>query len=98
MSIKTIEDCLETLVGLVDETTGQHVIDNNDYSILTSIGRQVFTGIALTDRQYEVVKSKIKNKYKHQFKSVENFDTVIMGAGVAGITLADKLSLLEKKS
>lgn len=77
MSIKTIEDCLETLVGLVDETTGQHVIDNNDYSILTSIGRQVFRGIALTDRQYEVVKSKIKNKYKHQFKSVENFDTVI---------------------
>ena len=63
MSIKTIEDCLETLVGLVDETTGQHVIDNNDYSILTSIGRQVFRGIALTDRQYEVVKSKIKNKY-----------------------------------
>jgi hypothetical protein len=38
------------------------------------------------------------NKFLPDFNSLENFDTVIMGAGVAGITLADKLSLLEKKS
>ena len=31
------------------------------------------------------------------FNSLENFDTVIIGAGAAGITLADKLSSLGKK-
>ena len=32
------------------------------------------------------------------FNSLENFDTVIIGAGAAGITLADKLSSLGKKN
>mgnify|MGYP003640838994 CR=1 FL=1 len=77
MSINTLEDCLEMLVGIADQGNGNFKILSTDYTILSSIGRQVFKGIALTDRQCDVVKSKLSDTYRIQFDTVENFDTVI---------------------
>ena len=59
MNTETIEDCLELLVGLQTAPQGQFVVRKEDYNILTSIGRQVVRGIGLTDRQYELVKTKL---------------------------------------
>ena len=50
----TVEDYLERLVGLQDDNV-KYTLDSSDISILRSIGRQVFKGIALTDRQHELV-------------------------------------------
>jgi len=77
MSIKTIEDCLEVLVGLREYPDVIYTVDTTDFTILSSIGRQVFKGVALTDRQYDVVRGKLSKKYRNQFKRVENFDTAI---------------------
>lgn len=59
MNTKTIEDCLELLVGLQNAPHGQFSVKKEDYNILTSIGRQVVRGIGLTDRQYALVKTKL---------------------------------------
>ena len=60
-----VEDCLEVLVGLQESNT-EFVLKSEDYSILTSIGRQVFRGIGLTDRQHELIKTKLA-MYKDMF-------------------------------
>jgi len=73
MSIKTIEDCLEALVGLVDITDVPFKVQSEDYTILSSIARQVFNGTAFTDRQYNVVKLKLTTSYSDQFASIDNF-------------------------
>lgn len=62
----TVEDCLECLVGLKNNFKFQ--IESSDYSILTSIARQVFKGTALTDKQYDLIKLKLKF-YEDQFLS-----------------------------
>ena len=59
MNTETIEDCLELLVGLQNAPDGQFTVKTEDYNILTSIGRQVVRGIGLTDRQHELVKTKL---------------------------------------
>lgn len=61
----TIEDCLEILVGLQDYDA-EFKVEKADKHILESIGRQVFKGIALTDRQLDLVKTKFLF-YKKQF-------------------------------
>jgi len=55
--IETVEDCLEFLVGLKGDSKVD--IDKADVHIMSSIARQVFRGIALTDKQYELVKGKV---------------------------------------
>lgn len=73
--VYTLEDLLELLVGLKGQ--GSFQIDSSDQNILQSIGRQVFRGIALTDRQYDVVKQNIL-KYKDQFSALDyNIDVAI---------------------
>lgn len=67
-SVQTIEDCLELLVGLREQS--QFQIESSDYNILTSIARQVFRGIGLTDRQHALVKEKLLS-YKSQFTALE---------------------------
>lgn len=67
-SVQTVEDCLELLVGLREQS--QFQIESSDYNILTSIARQVFRGIGLTDRQYALVKEKLLS-YKSQFTALE---------------------------
>lgn len=63
----TTEDCLELLVGLKEQASFQ--IESSDQTILRSIAKQVFGGIALTDRQYDLIKQKLI-KYKDQFLSL----------------------------
>ena len=60
----TTEDCLELFVGLREDI--EFNIDASDIGFLTSIARQIFKGIAFTDRQYTVVKEKLI-KYNDQF-------------------------------
>lgn len=64
MNLETIEDYLEVLSGLQGNTTIE--IQKTDCTIMYSIGRQVFRGKALTDRQLDVVSLKL-NDYKDQF-------------------------------
>lgn len=61
--VNSIEDLLETIVGLKDSQPIQ--IDSSDHNLLHSLGRQVVKGIGLTDRQYDLSKEKIQ-KYKDQ--------------------------------
>ena len=56
---RSIEDCIELLVGLQSDPNIIAECKPEDYKILTSIGRQVFKGIGLTDRQYALVKTKL---------------------------------------
>ena len=65
--IYTVEDLLESIAGL--STSHKMTLQRNDMTIMYSIARQVFKGVALTDRQLEVVQEKL-NTYKDQF--IEN--------------------------
>ena len=64
----TVEDSLELLVGL--RKTVSFELEKSDISFLSSIARQTFKGVALTDRQCNVVKEKLI-KYKEQFEKEE---------------------------
>lgn len=66
--IHTIEDCLEVLTGLQKHNLSFN-LDNRDSSIINSIARQTFKGIALTDKQYALAKTKLLENYKDQFES-----------------------------
>lgn len=68
----TVEDYLECLVGLQSDEV-EYTIEHSDVSILRSIGRQVFKGTALTDRQYALVKDKLIY-YQNQFTSFQISD------------------------
>jgi len=73
----SIEDCLELLVGLQEDPTKKFKVISEDYSVLTSIGRQVFKGVGLTDRQYELVKTKLlayQDMFDHNL--TESFTTL----------------------
>lgn len=63
----TTEDLLECLAGLTENKQFQLV--PSDYNLLLSLARQVFKGIGLTDRQYELAKAKLVN-YKEQFSEL----------------------------
>jgi hypothetical protein len=62
----TIEQYLMALTGASNRHRSFEVADS-DRVILTSISRQTARGIALTDRQYELVKTKLVN-YRDQFE------------------------------
>lgn len=71
----TIEDLLEAVAGLHD--TPKIKIEPNDATIVYSIARQSFNGIALTDRQFIVMKEKMQT-YRDQFIALEyDFDTAV---------------------
>jgi hypothetical protein len=74
--VSTIEDCLEILVGL--KLDYKFDLNLNDRNILSSIGRQVFRKIPLTDRQFKLVSTKILS-YKDNFDKagIVNFDEAI---------------------
>ena len=67
----TIEDSLELLVGL--KKTVSFELEKSDITFLSSIARQTFKGVALTDRQCNVVKEKLL-KYKDQFAKKEQYN------------------------
>src|SRR6056300_71637 len=65
-----IEDCLEILTGFRCYRDQEFILDTNDGTILYSITRQISRGLALTDRQKDVVVQKL-NGYKDQFDKAE---------------------------
>jgi hypothetical protein len=62
----TIEQYLIALTGL-ENAKNDFLLNDEDKAMLTSIARQLTKKIALTDRQYELVKSKLI-KYRDQFE------------------------------
>ena len=71
----TIEDFLEILAGLQGQAKIQ--IESSDATIMYSIARQVFKGIALTDRQYALAKEKMQT-YRNQFTALDyDFDRAV---------------------
>ncbi len=64
----TIEDCLEMIAGM--RADYDFKLDKTDGSITLSIAKQVFRGIALSDKQYELMKTKLV-KYSDQFKNYD---------------------------
>jgi len=67
MSSFTLEDCLELLTGLNALEGYTFALEKEDYNILTSVARQVFKGVALTDRQFDMLVRKFE-KYTMQFE------------------------------
>ena len=56
----TAESCIEILSGVHPHHDYDGVdVNNNDKHLIMSLTKQTFKGIAYTDRQYELVKSKI---------------------------------------
>lgn len=73
--IYTVEDLLESIAGLT--TSYNMTLERNDMTIMYSIARQVHKGVALTDKQLELVQEKLKT-YKDQFiKNNIDFDFAI---------------------
>lgn len=60
--LNTIENALQILSGLVPRSVNIR-IDNNESSLIKSLGRQVTRGIGLTDRQLDLAIKKIE-KYR----------------------------------
>ena len=58
--IYTVEDLLESIAGLT--TSYNMTLERNDMTIMYSIARQVHKGVALTDKQLELVQEKLKTK------------------------------------
>jgi len=74
ISEHTCEYCLSQLTGILiprpynaKETNFGYTLRTNDAKILKSIAKQLSKKIALTDRQYELVKTKLV-EYKDQFQ------------------------------
>jgi hypothetical protein len=66
--ILTIEDCIEVISGFRNDVVMEAI--STDYTIMSSIARQVSRGLALTDKQYEVCRSKLITNYKPQFDNI----------------------------
>ena len=70
MQTYPIEQCLEMMAGLQSgPVVKSFVILERDKKILVDIAKKVYKGSALTDKQYEVVKRILVNRYASQFKS-----------------------------
>lgn len=75
----TIEDCLEALLDH-SNVTDSFAIDKRDIVFLGSIRKQAAKKLGLTDRQHDVLKTKL-SKYKEEFKKIginidENLDNL----------------------
>jgi hypothetical protein len=64
----TVEECLELLVGLKEASNYKFEVYKDDSTILTSIARQVYRGVALTDRQFDLLVKKFES-YTDQFNN-----------------------------
>ena len=74
--IINIEDCLEYLAGL-RQSPVEFTIDKPDHTIMTSIARQTFRGLALTDRQSALMHEKLQ-AYRDQFINLDwDFDYAV---------------------
>ena len=74
--ILNLEDCLEHLAGM-RESPVKFTIEQTDFTIMTSIARQCFKGMALTDRQSALMKEKLQT-YRDQFVNLDwDFDYAV---------------------
>lgn len=73
--MNTVEDYLELMAGLKEGPKFE--LERADYNLVTSLARQVFKGTALTDRQYDLAKTKILY-YKDQFDNVDGIENLRM--------------------
>ena len=74
--IINLEDCLEHLAGL-RESPVEFTIEKTDHTIMTSIARQTFRGVALTDRQSALMYEKLQS-YRDQFVNLDwDFDYAV---------------------
>ena len=74
--IINLEDCLEHLTGL-RESPVKFTIEQTDFTIMTSIARQCFKGMALTDRQSALMQEKLQ-PYREQFMNLDwDFDYAV---------------------
>ena len=74
--ILNLEDCLEHLTGL-RESPVTFTIEQTDFTIMNSIARQCFKGMALTDRQFALMQEKLL-PYREQFTNLDwDFDYAV---------------------
>lgn len=74
--ILNLEDCLEHLAGLRNSPV-EFTIEKTDHTIITSIARQCFKGMALTDRQSALMHEKLQ-AYRDQFTNLDwDFDYAV---------------------
>ena len=74
--ILNLEDCLEHLAGL-RESPVKFIIKQTDATIMNSIARQCFKGMALTDRQSALMHEKLQT-YRDQFMNLDwDFDYAV---------------------
>jgi hypothetical protein len=74
--ILNLEDCLEHLAGM-RESPAKFTIEQTDFTIMTSIARQCFKGMALTDRQFALMQEKLL-PYREQFTNLDwDFDYAV---------------------
>ena len=74
--ILNLEDCLEHLTGL-RESPVKFTIEQTDFTIMNSIARQCFKGMALTDRQSALMQEKLQ-AYRDQFMNLDwDFDYAV---------------------
>jgi|TARA_B110000259_G_scaffold1443_1_gene1757 hypothetical protein len=74
--ILNLEDCLEHLAGL-RESPVKFTIEQTDFTIMNSIARQCFKGMALTDRQSALMHGKLQT-YRDQFMNLDwDFDYAV---------------------
>ena len=74
--ILNLEDCLEHLAGL-RESPVKFTIEQTDFTIMNSIARQCFKGMALTDRQSALMQEKLQ-PYRDQFMNLDwDFDYAV---------------------
>ena len=66
----SIEACLELIAGFSEnKITKPFILLDRDKKLIIDIAKKVYKGYALTDRQYEVVKRILINRYASQFKA-----------------------------
>jgi hypothetical protein len=74
--ILNLEDCLEHLAGM-RESPVKFTIEQTDFTIMNSIARQCFKGMALTDRQSALMQEKLQT-YRDQFMNLDwDFDYAV---------------------
>ena len=74
-NVANIEDLLEIAAGF--HILPKIKLESTDITIMHSIGRQVFKGTALTDRQFALMQEKL-NCYKDQFLNLDlDFDFIV---------------------
>ena len=74
---QTVEDAIEILAGVRPRIINIRV-DHNEKTLIKSIGRQVASGLALTDRQLELSLKKIKKYQENLEKNNINVEEILL--------------------